>query len=59
MVSASRNCLPTGLHAPAYDEQIIAREEARVQPQDFLWFLMVSGAMTRDAKKRAAVSGGF
>jgi hypothetical protein len=34
------------------------RESSRKTFYGFLWF-PVSGAMTRDAKKRAAVSGGF
>jgi hypothetical protein len=59
---------------PDYDEQIIARAGARVQPQAHLWFPTPSGMPTRTlpelfksearrggqrAKKRAAVSGGF
>jgi hypothetical protein len=40
MVNASRHYLLTRRleNAPAYDEQIIARLQAGVQPQDFLWF---------------------
>src|SRR6266404_3635861 len=41
MVNASRQLISRRLrHAPAYDEQIIARARTRVQPQDFLWFPM-------------------
>src|SRR3954468_3757490 len=39
MVNASRTVYARRLrNAPAYDEQIIARPRAGVQPQDFLWF---------------------
>jgi hypothetical protein len=58
---------------PEYDEQIIARAEARVQPQADLWFPTPSAKLARTlkelqtcaegtakkGKKRAAVSGGF
>jgi len=39
MVNASHHCLRCRLAARRlYDEQIIARPRARVQPQHFLWF---------------------
>src|ERR1700712_3887847 len=60
MVNASRHCLRGRLEqAPAYDEQIIARSRARVQPQDLIWFPVGTVGQRKRPKKRAAVSGGF
>jgi hypothetical protein len=44
-----------------YDEQIIARRRAGVQPQDSLWFPAIGNGPDLNGviKKRAAVSGGF
>src|SRR5471032_866419 len=56
MVNASRHYLPPPAQKRGgYDEQIIARSWTRVQPQDSLWFLMVSSRGRRagaDAQKK-------
>jgi hypothetical protein len=46
-------------NTPAYDEQIIARPRARVQPQGFLWFPEDRGDGPEDGKKEPPFPAAF